>query len=190
MLRQRKGDQPKQAQGNSSPTAGAKTGKPKSSSALGSVLSFLIALIVITLATSYLVTDTLTFGRKVPNWRKYIPRAEKTFTVSELAEYDGTDPSKPIYLSLRGKVYDVTAGKDYYGPKGGYSFFAGRDATRSFITGCFKTHLTHDLRGLSDAELKGLDQWTSMYADSEKYFYVGKVLLPEIDPESPIPEPC
>lgn len=41
--------------------------------------------------------------------------------------------------------------------------------------GCFKTHLTHDLRGLSDAELKGLDQWTSMYADSEKYFYVGKV---------------
>lgn len=31
---------------------------------------------------------------------------------------------------------------------------AGRDASRSFVTGCFETHLTHDLRGLSDAELQ------------------------------------
>lgn len=56
--------------------------------------------------------------------------------------------------------------------------------------GCFRTHLTHDLRGLSDAELKGLSTWTDLYAKSDKYFYVGKAILPEIDPESPIPEPC
>lgn len=31
---------------------------------------------------------------------------------------------------------------------------AGRDASRSFITGCFQTHLTHDLRGISEEELK------------------------------------
>ena len=31
---------------------------------------------------------------------------------------------------------------------------AGRDASRSFITGCFETHLTHDLRGLSAEQLK------------------------------------
>jgi hypothetical protein len=91
---------------------------------------------------------------------------------------------------LLGEVYDVSAGESHYGKNGGYSFFAGRDATRSYITGCFKTHLTHDLRGLSVKELKNLDQWTDMYANSDKYFYVGKVLLPEIDPESPLPEPC
>jgi hypothetical protein len=31
---------------------------------------------------------------------------------------------------------------------------AGRDASRSFITGCFETHLTHDLRGLSPEQLQ------------------------------------
>jgi hypothetical protein len=31
---------------------------------------------------------------------------------------------------------------------------AGRDAARAFTTGCFKEHLTHDIRGLSDKELK------------------------------------
>jgi hypothetical protein len=31
---------------------------------------------------------------------------------------------------------------------------AGRDASRSFVTGCFQTHLTHDLRGLTDDQLK------------------------------------
>lgn len=34
-----------------------------------------------------------------------------------------------------------------YGPGGSYSFFAGRDATRAFITGCFAEDLTPDLRG-------------------------------------------
>lgn len=38
-----------------------------------------------------------------------------------------------------------------YGPGGSYSFFAGRDATRAFITGCFDTDLTPDLRGAEEA---------------------------------------
>lgn len=31
---------------------------------------------------------------------------------------------------------------------------AGRDAARAFATGCFATHRTHDVRGLSQRELK------------------------------------
>ena len=31
---------------------------------------------------------------------------------------------------------------------------AGRDAARAYGTGCFKTHHTHDLRGLSESELR------------------------------------
>lgn len=30
---------------------------------------------------------------------------------------------------------------------------AGRDAARAFTTGCFQTHLTHDLRGLGEEEM-------------------------------------
>lgn len=31
---------------------------------------------------------------------------------------------------------------------------AGKDASRSFITGCFREHQTHDLRGLSANDLQ------------------------------------
>jgi hypothetical protein len=31
---------------------------------------------------------------------------------------------------------------------------AGVDAARSFGTGCFKEHRTHDLRGLSESEIR------------------------------------
>jgi predicted heme/steroid binding protein len=61
----------------------------------------------------------------------------RTFTKEELAKYDGSDPTLPIYLSIRGRVYDVTAGRSHYGPEGGYHGFAGRDASRSFLDLCF-----------------------------------------------------
>jgi len=51
-------------------------------------------------------------------------------------------------------VYDVSANRRVYGPGGGYGFFAGKDAARAFVTGCFKTDLTHDIRGLDPAQLE------------------------------------
>ena len=41
---------------------------------------------------------------------------------SELANYDGQDPFRPILLSLRGKLYDVSPAKEMYGP-GALHFF-------------------------------------------------------------------
>ena len=69
-------------------------------------------------------------------------------TDKELLAYDGTDPDKPIYVALNGTIYDVSAGRHMYGPDGSYSFFAGRDATRAFVTGCFDEDLTPDMRGV------------------------------------------
>lgn len=37
-------------------------------------------------------------------------------TPDELAKHDGRDPFRPIYLSIRGTVYDVTSGRSFYGP--------------------------------------------------------------------------
>ena len=31
-----------------------------------------------------------------------------------------------IYLAIMGRVFDVTRGRDFYGPGGGYSFFSGK----------------------------------------------------------------
>jgi predicted heme/steroid binding protein len=38
-----------------------------------------------------------------------------TFTEAELLQYNGVDPSKPIYLALDGDVYDVSANPGMYG---------------------------------------------------------------------------
>lgn len=72
----------------------------------------------------------------------------KEYTEEELTAYDGTNPDLPILLGLNGNVYDVSKGRRHYGPEGGYKYFSGADATRSFITGCFKDDRTADLRGV------------------------------------------
>lgn len=37
-------------------------------------------------------------------------------TPDELAMHDGRDPFRRIYFSVQGRVYDVTADRDRYGP--------------------------------------------------------------------------
>lgn len=39
----------------------------------------------------------------------------RVFTPSELADYDGVKRNE-IHFSVRGKVYDVTDARDFYGP--------------------------------------------------------------------------
>jgi predicted heme/steroid binding protein len=68
-------------------------------------------------------------------------------TPSQLSTYDGSNPDLPIYLSINGTIFDVSAGRHTYGPGGSYSVFAGRDATRAFVTGCFLEDTTDDMRG-------------------------------------------
>jgi predicted heme/steroid binding protein len=68
-------------------------------------------------------------------------------TPAQLALYDGSNPALPIYIGLNGTIYDVSASPHYYGPGGGYHHFAGVDATRAFVTGCFAEDRTDDLRG-------------------------------------------
>lgn len=74
-------------------------------------------------------------------------------TPAELATFDGTDPEKPIYLAINGSVYDVSSNARTYGPGGSYRFFAGADAARSYVTGCFAEDRTPDLRGVEDMYL-------------------------------------
>jgi predicted heme/steroid binding protein len=50
--------------------------------------------------------------------------------VAELAKYDGQDPSRPIYVAIKGRVFDVSAKKEMYGKGAGYNVFAGKDASK------------------------------------------------------------
>ncbi|XP_048434269.1 membrane-associated progesterone-binding protein 4 isoform X2 [Pyrus x bretschneideri] len=78
---------------------------------------------------------------------------QRLFTVEELALYNGTDASLPIFLGILGSVFDVTKGKSHYGEGGGYNHFSGRDASRAFVSGNFTGDgLTDSLRGLSSTQ--------------------------------------
>lgn len=87
-------------------------------------------------------------------------------TPEQLRAYDGSDPEKPIYLAINHTIYDVSANRKTYGPGGSYNIFAGVDASRGFVTGCFREDQTPDMRGveemylpLEDPEVDG-QYWT------------------------------
>ena len=69
-------------------------------------------------------------------------------TPEELSAFDGTDADKPLYLAINGTIYDVSNGRHIYGPGGSYHFFAGCDAARAYVTGCFADDRTPDMRGV------------------------------------------
>lgn len=74
--------------------------------------------------------------------------SQVSLTDAELLHFDGSDAAKPIYLALNGTIYDVSSSPQTYGPGGSYHFFAGRDAARAFLTGCFAEDAVPDLRGV------------------------------------------
>lgn len=67
------------------------------------------------------------------------------------------------------------------GPKGGYHIFAGRDASRSFATGCFDPNegsecleaAKRGIEGLDEKEIAEVDHWISFYKDSKEYPFIG-----------------
>ncbi|MCA9386103.1 hypothetical protein KC717_05640 [Candidatus Dojkabacteria bacterium] len=50
-------------------------------------------------------------------------------TEADLAPYDGSDISKPIYVGMNGYVYDVTGGREFYEPGGPYHYLVGKDSS-------------------------------------------------------------
>ncbi|KAI3728621.1 hypothetical protein L6452_17260 [Arctium lappa] len=103
------------------------------------------------------------------------PSPPRLFTVQDLAIYNGTDNGLPILLGILGSVFDVTKGKSHYGQGGGYNHFAGRDASRAFISGNFTGDgLTDSLVGLSSTEVKSVVEWRDFYVRT--YVFVGKLV--------------
>ena len=45
-----------------------------------------------------------------------------------LSEYGGHDKARPLLLSIKGRVLNVSEGEEYYGKEGPYKCMAGRDA--------------------------------------------------------------
>ncbi|KAL7419337.1 hypothetical protein Q5752_006175 [Cryptotrichosporon argae] len=94
--------------------------------------------------------------------------------VSQLAQHNGSDPTKPIYVAIKGRVFDVSAKRDMYGPGAGYSVFAGKDASKGLgMSSLDPKDAVADYSGLDAAQRKTLDQWESFF--EKRYNIVGKV---------------
>ena len=83
-----------------------------------------------------------------------------------------------MWLKVRGQegvlsLSLLLAGSQYYGPGGGYSFFAGRDASRAFVTGQFEeAGLVARVEGLSSSDYLGLEEWATFYEKEQPINYV------------------
>lgn len=80
-------------------------------------------------------------------------------------------------LTLYQQIFDVSAGRKYYGPEGGYHYFAGRDASRSFVSGCMNDNCENSdsLDGLAPEQVEGVNSWLKFYEDHQEYQFVGYV---------------
>lgn len=116
------------------------------------------------------------------------PIVFRTFTPPTLLPYNGEN-GMPVYFAVRGKVFDVSSGRNFYGPGGPYNNFAGRDASRGLACGSFdESMLTKDLQApldkLEDLDAEQMDAlrgWEERF--NEKYLVVGK-LVPVGSPEA------
>jgi predicted heme/steroid binding protein len=140
--------------GKSDPTKRPKRSQHNESGGLSvlDILRLMAGGLLLNCLLSYFITsNSLTWG-----WRPWFIRPKVVLrylqgpvllTDVQLSLYNGTDPNLPVYLALNGTIYDVSAGRRIYGPGGSYHVFAGKDAARGFVTGCFAEDSTPDLRG-------------------------------------------
>ncbi|KAJ1670465.1 Dihydrodipicolinate synthase [Coemansia sp. RSA 1694] len=105
----------------------------------------------------------------------------KSWTKREISKYTGAD-NGPILIAVKGKVYDVSLGRGFYGPGCAYSVFAGRDASRLLSKQSFDDGMTEDeldapidrLDDLTDEDVESLDSYVGLF--SVKYQCVGDLV--------------
>lgn len=135
---------------------------------------FAMAMAMAAASWSLLGMHPVRVARLPPLLRRNLQRIRPShLSVQELQKFDGTR-SQTIVLGILGEAFDVSKGEKFYAPGNGYSCFAGKDASRAFITGDFEgSGLTDNVTGLQPEQLLSLDEWKQFY--HEKYIYVGRV---------------
>lgn len=120
------------------------------------------------------------------------PDPPRNFTLKQLRHFDGTydesmKENKSVYLALAGTVYDVTQGKEFYGPGGPYENFAARECGVALAKMSFDEKHLDDVVGcenLSFGEKESLDGWIQQFKYFKNYPIIGKVI-----PDEKLPSP-
>ncbi|CAE8642278.1 unnamed protein product [Polarella glacialis] len=105
------------------------------------------------------------------------------YTLAELTDLGtGQSDANTLLLGILGRVFNVSAGEEFYAKGQGYSVFAGHDCTRAFaLTSTKAKWLDNGLDGVTEKQLSQLNKtyWETYVA---KYAVVGKLLDPPYDP--------
>jgi len=103
------------------------------------------------------------------------PPKEDPFTQEELKAFDGQDPARPVYVAIKGTVFDVSRKRDTYGPGGSYALFAGKDASRALGLSSLKPEdAVPDWSTLEEKDRKTLDDWHAFF--TRRYNIVGRII--------------
>jgi len=98
------------------------------------------------------------------------------YTLAQLAEFNGADPSKPIYVAVNRIVFDVSSNRGSYGPGNSYNLFAGKDVSRALGKSILQAEVcVPDIDDLTEEERQTLNNWVDFY--KKHYSIVGRVVL-------------
>lgn len=118
------------------------------------------------------------------------PPKEDPYTTEELKAYDGSDPTKPIYVAIKGvcrllclsrllarsaprnrtdvslgTIFDVSNKVEVYGLGKSYSIFAGKDGSRGLGMSSLKPEdAVADYSTLDTKDRKVLEDWHAFFS--------------------------
>ncbi|KAK1745106.1 cytochrome b5-like heme/steroid binding domain-containing protein [Skeletonema marinoi] len=157
-----------------------------------------LALIIVTAVGWLWINDSLPFQANGASTQieeeeeEEVPDPPRNFTITQLRHFDGTvdqrtDEKKPVYLSVNGTVFDVSNGRDFYGPGGPYEVFAGRECGAALATMSFDEKLLDDVsacENLGVGDRNELQNWMEKFEHYRCYPIKGKLV-----PDDKLPSP-
>ncbi|XP_042630336.1 membrane steroid-binding protein 2-like isoform X2 [Cyprinus carpio] len=95
---------------------------------------------------------------------KHASKPVRLFTEEELQRYDGSEKGQPIYMAIKGVVFDVTTGKEFYGKGAPYNALVGKDSTRAVAKMSLDpADLTYDTMGLMRVNYSLLSRYSAAH---------------------------
>lgn len=112
---------------------------------------------------------------------------KRYYNLKQLSEYDGVKNSK-VLLSIKRKIYDVTASATNYGPEGSYSIFSGKEIALALANSSLDSKdipspdgKVPPIENLNQVQMDILDDWIEFF--DRKYNDVG-ILVDNDDPKA------
>jgi membrane-associated progesterone receptor component len=162
---------------------------------------YLVVILVVILGYNYIsekimsskeaAADTAAAAAQQKQQQEEAADPPRNFTAQQLKYFDGRKDKdgvtdKPLYMSVAGTVFDVSTGRDFYGPDGPYGGFAGRECGVALAKFDFSEEWL-DIPCIYDelnfSEKLQLDNWVEKFTYYRQYPIKGKMVHPTIMPD-------